>query len=96
MEKNYLYADEKEQMTRANGLYVLTSILFYIFAAVIVFVAYLRGIRSLGFTCMIGVVVLVMIVLKFDVIPHKQRRPPDTLCLEYRAFGDNVFYGHSI
>ena len=63
MEKNYLYADEKEQMTRANGLYVLTSILFYIFAAVIVFVAYLRGIRSLGFTCMIGVVVLVMIVL---------------------------------
>jgi len=32
MEKNYLYADEKEQMTRANGLYVLTSILFYIFA----------------------------------------------------------------
>lgn len=50
MEKNYLYADEKEQMTRANGLYVLTSILFYIFAAVIVFVAYLRGIRSLGFT----------------------------------------------
>ena len=36
MEKNYLYADEKEQMTRANGLYVLTSILFYIFAAVIV------------------------------------------------------------
>lgn len=67
MEKTYLYADEKEQMARANGLYALTSILFYAFVATIVCISHLRGLRSLGFVCLIGVVVLVMIVLNLKL-----------------------------
>ena len=72
MEPKYLYADEKEQIARANGLYALANILFYLFVMIIVFAAYIRGISTLAFTGVITVVVFVMIGL--NVVLYRANR----------------------
>ena len=58
-EKVFLYADKQKQSERANRFLVLGFIVFYVFVLGVVGVAFLRGIRSKGYTTMIAALILV-------------------------------------
>ncbi len=54
-----MYADKQKQSERANRFLVLGFIVFYVFVLGVVGVAFLRGIRSKGYTTMIAALILV-------------------------------------
>ncbi len=54
-----MYADKRKQLERANRFLVLGFMVFYAFVFGVVGVAFLRGIRSKGYTMMIATLILV-------------------------------------
>src|SRR5690625_1962252 len=56
----FVYASKDAQLARSNKLVVIGYVLLYFFVTLIVFVAYLRGFRTLGFTsALLSVIVFV-------------------------------------
>lgn len=62
-EKNFLYADVKEQIKRANHFLAIGFIVYYVFVFAIIAAACIRGERSAGFTGMMAVVILLCIAV---------------------------------
>lgn len=62
-EKKYLYADRQEQIKKGHWLTLISFILFNTFSLAIVWVATLRGIRSLGYAGMHTLMAVVIIGL---------------------------------
>ena len=50
IEQGYKYANKGEQQIRENRFMLLTYLIFYLFAALIVVTSYFKGIRSFGYT----------------------------------------------
>lgn len=48
-EKKYLYADRQEQIKKVHQLMIVSFSLFYTFSLIIIWVATLRGIRTMGY-----------------------------------------------
>lgn len=63
MEEKYRYADEKQQLIRANRFFTVGNILFYFFVAGIVCIACARGIRSMGYTSLVMAIILLNLVM---------------------------------
>lgn len=63
MDKNklHLYANKKEQIKRANKFIVVGYITFYLVLSIIVFVSYVREIRTLGYTSTLLSIILFII-----------------------------------
>lgn len=57
-EPKFLYADKKEQLKRANLFLTVGYGVFYVFILAVVVIACLRGVRSVGYTSMISILVL--------------------------------------
>ena len=57
-EKKFLYADENRQIERGNRLTLMTFGIYALCNFMIVFVAFLRGYRTLGFTLATAVISL--------------------------------------
>lgn len=74
-EKVFVYADKKKQLERANRFLVLGYMVFYAFVFGVVGVAFLRGIRSSGYTMMISLLILAATLA--TVILYR-RKPSDT------------------
>lgn len=54
--KKFQYADRREQVKGANRFLILSQIIYYFFALGIVWIAFIRGIRTQGFTMMVTLV----------------------------------------
>lgn len=71
--KKYLYADKNEQVKRANKFLVVGYISFYLFVSMIVFVSYMRDIRTLSYTLsLISIVLLIIFATAVMYIKNKQ------------------------
>lgn len=57
-EPKFLYADKKEQLKRANHFLTIGYGVFYVFILAVVVTACFRGVRSVGYTSMISILVL--------------------------------------
>ena len=57
-EQKHLYADTVEQNKRANHFLVIGYIVFYLCVLCVVGIACLRGIRTVGYTVMIAVLII--------------------------------------
>lgn len=64
-EQKFLYANQKEQIKRANNFLAYGFVLFYAFVQGIVIVSCLRGERSVTFTLVIGVMIALTIATTF-------------------------------
>lgn len=63
MEKReFLYADKTEQLSRANHFLTIGFIIYYVFVLGIVITACMRGVRSVGYTGAICIIVLLSLV----------------------------------
>ncbi len=69
-EKKYLYADKSEQNKRANRVLTLGYITFYTFMLGVIWIACLRGIRSLGYSVMLSTIIFITLVV--TVIEYKK------------------------
>ncbi len=63
--KYYRYADKKEQIKRANSFLALGSAVYYAAMLIIVWLSFIRGLRSQGFCIMISIVILIAAVIPF-------------------------------
>ncbi len=68
-QKQFRYADETEQLKRVNRLLAAEYCIFYIFMLCINIVAYIRGVRTAGFTGMVAVIIIAAIIV--NMIPIK-------------------------
>lgn len=59
-EQKFLYADKEEQLKRANRFLTIGFIVFYVFVLCVVGIACLRGIRSVGYTAMLALIILLV------------------------------------
>lgn len=62
-EQKFLYADKQEQLKRANHFLTIGYGVFYVFILAVVVTACFRGVRSVGYTSMISILVLITIVI---------------------------------
>lgn len=62
-EQKFLYSDKTEQLNRANRFLTTGFIVFYVFMLGVVVTACVRGVRSVGYTAMISMIVLVSLVV---------------------------------
>lgn len=62
-EQEFLYADKKEQLDRANRFLTIGFVVFYVFVLGIVITACMRGVRSVGYTGALCVIVLLSLVV---------------------------------
>lgn len=68
-QKQFRYADETEQLKRVNRLLAAEYCIFYIFMLCINIVAYRRGVRTAGFTGMVAVIIIAVIIV--NMVPIK-------------------------
>lgn len=68
----FLYASKEEQQKRANRFLTVGFIVFYVFVIAIVVASCLQGIRTVGYTVMLSVIVLVFIL--FTVILYLRNK----------------------
>ena len=68
-EKKYQYAEKKEQIKRANRFLTLGFLLFYLAMTIVVWIAAIRGIRTMGYAITIeGIVIAALAITKiYDV-----------------------------
>lgn len=60
--RKFVYASKDAQLARSNKLVVIGYVLLYFFVSMIVFVAYLRGFRTIGFTStLLSIIVIVSV-----------------------------------
>lgn len=64
-EQKYLYADKREQLKRANQFLTIGFIVFYVFVLGVIFTACARGVRSVGYTVMVTIVIALTILITF-------------------------------
>ncbi len=62
-EKRFLYADKKQQIMKSNRMLILGYVVFYLFVSAILVTACLRGVRSVGYTMMLEMVIVVIILV---------------------------------
>lgn len=65
-ENKFEYASKDAQLVRSNRFVVIGYVLFYLFVTLIVFVAFLQGFRTLGFT--VTVLSIVSLIIAFTII----------------------------
>lgn len=68
LDNKFVYASKEAQLARSNKLVVIGYVLLYFFVTLIVFIAYLRGFRTLGFTT--AVLSIIVLVSVFTVIMY--------------------------
>lgn len=61
-EQKYLYSSKEEQQKRANGFLTLGFIVFYMFVLLIVVSACFSGVRTVGFTGLVSIVIGITIL----------------------------------
>src|SRR5690625_918077 len=67
-DNKFVYASKDAQLERSNKLVVIGYVLLYLSVTMIVFVAYLRGFRTLGFTS--TVLAIIVFVSAFTIIMY--------------------------
>lgn len=65
--KYYQFADKTEQIKRANRFLVMGYAVYYLAMLVIVWISFLRGIRSLGYSVMISIIILIAATVPFVI-----------------------------
>ena len=65
--KYYRFADKTEQIKRANRFLVMGYAVYYLAMLVIVWISFLRGIRSLGYSVMISIIILIAATVPFVI-----------------------------
>lgn len=71
--KKHLYANKEEQIKRANQFLVVGYVTFYLFVSIIVFISYLRNIRTLGYTsALLAIVLFIIVVTMIMYLRNKQ------------------------
>jgi methyl-accepting chemotaxis protein len=73
-DKKYLYADKTEQIKRANNFLSVGFVVFYVFVLGIVWIACVRGVRSVGFT---GLLTGIIVISCVGTIVLYQRKKTD-------------------
>lgn len=63
-EEKYLYADKKEQLKRANQFLTIGFIVFYASVLCVAVTACIRGIRSVGYTGMLALIIVAITVVR--------------------------------
>ncbi len=69
--KKYLYADKEQQILYANKSLILAQFVYYVAAMLIVIVACIRGVRSVGYTVMLCV--MAIFFLGFAWVNYKKK-----------------------
>jgi methyl-accepting chemotaxis protein len=72
---SFIYADKEEQMKRANRFLVIGNVIFYTFVSIIVSIYYLRGIRTLGYTCTLLAIIFTIIVITVVMYVKNKKDP---------------------
>lgn len=70
MEKNkkqYLYSSKEEQIKRTNNFVAMGFLVFFAFVLALIWVSCAQGIRSVGYSCMITVIILIVSVAQIVV-----------------------------
>lgn len=62
-EKKYLYADKMEQIKRANHFLAIGYIVYYLFVLLLVWTACIRGVRTVGYSGMLTVIIGIAVVV---------------------------------
>ena len=70
MEKNkkqYLYSSKEEQIKRTNNFVAMGFLVFIAYLLALIWVSCAQGIRSVGYSCMITVIILIVSVAQIVV-----------------------------
>lgn len=79
--KEFLYADKKEQLIRANRFLAIGFSVFYIYVMMLLSVSLIRKERSLGYCGIIGVLVLISLAIIFITL----KKNPASARLKYTS-----------
>lgn len=71
--KEFLYADKKHQLIRANRFTALANTVYYIYIAMLLLVSVLRGERSAGFCGLIGVLVAISLITMWIIYAKNKK-----------------------
>lgn len=71
-QREFVYADRKEQVKSANKVFILCIVLFFLFTTGIVLVSCIRGFRTVSFTVTIAVLFLISIITAIIMYQKKQ------------------------
>lgn len=74
-EKKYLYAEKTAQLRRANRFLALGYIVFYLVMAAVIWIATIRGVRSMGYASFLTVLIVAALIFTCAVYFKNQDSP---------------------